>query len=293
MLFKKILVPLDGSSLAELALEPALALAQAMRGEVILLSVLVGQEPMDVAYYGFEVTPVPAEAGLQAEQQAIYRERLMNYLDSVHASRAGSGVLMRTMVMEGDVARCLLETAVSEHVDLIVMGTHGRSGMSRWLLGSVTEKVLHHADCPVLAVRGQASLNRILVLADSDLLSSQALDPGFAVAGALHARLDLLAAAAEAVGSLEEAFRQEESYLEDLRERYHLDQPLQTAVRQGKPEDVIAVYSQEQATDLIVLAGHKRSGLKKWLSGSLFEKVLHKTNCSLLVIPAADHDVAY
>ncbi|MCA9872745.1 MAG: universal stress protein [Anaerolineales bacterium] len=290
MLFKKILVPLDGSTLAEMALEPALALAQAAKGEVILLSVLPAQESMDVPYYGFEVTPMPADVAMLQDSQLDYRNRLVSYLDSVYASRAGSGVAMRTMVTEGNAAGCVLETAVSEHANLIVMGTHGRSGMSRWLLGSVTEKVLHHAGCPVLAVRGPAAINNILVLVDPALLAVQALDPGFALAGALQAQLHLLLVDSHATGDVEEVFRQEEGYLEDLCERYAIKQRPETAVRFGKPEEVIAAYSEEQSIDLIVLTDHDRSGFRRWLSGSLFEKVLHKTSGSLLLVRAESHD---
>lgn len=278
MLFKKILVPLDGSALAEMALEPALALAQGMKGELVLLSVLPVQETVDVAHYSFEgAPPLPPDPGPM-------RERLVNYLDSIHASRAGCGVLMRTLVAEGNPAGCILETAVSEHIDLIVMGTHGRSGLSRWLLGSVTEKVLQQAECPVLAVRGQPSVRHILILADETMLAAQALDPGFALAGALHAQVHLLGLPAGTAGDPAEVFRQEESYLEDMCERYAVSEPLQTAVGHGKPEEAIAAYCQEQAIDLIVLAGRDRSGLRRWLAGNLFEKVLRKTNASLLAV---------
>ena len=293
MLFKKIMVPLDGSVLSETALEPALALAQVDRGEILLLSAFSPQESVDVAFYGLEVAPIPADV-------APLHERLNDYLDHLRSSRAGSGVPLRTLALEGEAADCIVETAVSHQTDLIVMSTHGRSGASRLFLGSVTESVLQRAPCPVLAVRGQPIFRRLLITVNQTMLSEQALDPGFAVAGCFGAQVHLLmvspdgpvnpesavewdATADQQRG--EEAFRHEEAYLEDLRDRYQMTQSVVTAVRGGKRESAIFSYADVHEIDLIVMASRQRTGLRRWLFGNLSEKALRQAPCSVMMIP--------
>lgn len=293
MLFKKIMVPLDGSVLSEQALEPALALAQAHRGEILLLSAFSPQEPVDAAFWGLEIAPVPADV-------APLRERLHNYLDHLRQSRAGLGVPLQTLALEGKAADCIVETAVTYQTDLIVMSTHGRSGASRLFLSSVTESVLQRAPCPVLAVRGQPTFRRVLIIVNQTMLSEQALDPGFAVAGCFGAQVHLLMISPdgpigpeaasewdEATGRQrgEEAFRHEEAYLEDLGDWYQMTQPVVTAVRGGKQENAIPAYAKAHEVDLIVLAIYRHSGLRRWLFGNLSEQILRHAPCSVMMIP--------
>lgn len=294
MLFKKILLPLDGSILSETALAPALALAQAAKGELLLVSAFSSQEMADLAFYGLEAVTKSSNA-------APLRQRLANYLDNVRSSRAGSGVPLRTLVLEGEAADCLVETAVAEQADLIIMSTHGRSGASRLFLGSVTEDVLRRAPCPVLAVRGQPTFRQILITVNQTTLSEQALDPGFAVAGCFAAQVHLLMVSPDGPINPElaaewdetadrergdEAFHHEEAYLEDLRDRYEMERSVTTAVRGGKRESAILSYADVHDIDLIVMASRRYTGLKRWIFGSVSEKVLRHAPCSVMVIPS-------
>ena len=86
------------------------------------------------------------------EQQAAKKQRALRYLDSVR-ERQGDGLTIRTAVETGPVASMIIDYAARESVDLIVLATHGRSGVQRWLLGSVAEKVLHAARQTALLVR--------------------------------------------------------------------------------------------------------------------------------------------
>jgi nucleotide-binding universal stress UspA family protein len=293
MLFKTILLPLDGSLLSETALDPALLLAKATKGELLLLSTFSGQEMVDPTVYGLETVTTPVDL-------TPLRERLTSYLDSLRSSRAGAGVPMRTVVMEGDAAGCVVETAVTEKANLIVMSTHGRSGASRLFLGSVTESVLRRATCPVLAVRGQPAFRNILVTVNQTTLSEQALDPGFSIASSFGAQVHLLMVSPDAPVNPEsaaewdemadkqrgeEAFQHEEAYLEDLRDRYQMAQPVITAVRGGKRESAILSYADVHKIDLIIMASRRHTGLKRWVFGSVSEKVLRHAPCSVMVIP--------
>ncbi len=134
-MFKRILVPLDGSPLSERALEPTLALSQQTRAELLLVRVPTADT------LSFAVS--------EAKQSELTQDVLV-YLETIRKSHEQPQFKIRTQVLDGDVASAIVDTARNEQVDLIVMSTHGYSGLTRWVLGSVTEKVLRTASCPVI-----------------------------------------------------------------------------------------------------------------------------------------------
>lgn len=291
-MFTKILVPLDGSQLSECALDPSMAIAQASKATLLLISVL--PEPTLLETEDYYEPPATLLPPLETKPM---RKRLEDYLDSVANSRAGAQVPFRTWVLEGNAGDCIVETAVTEHVDLIVMGTHGRSGVSRWLLGSITQNVLHHVSCPVLAVRDERPLRNVLITVDHTTLSEQALDPGFAVAGALNAAVHLLTVVEDAPDDdwaevdikpntppRDRPFATEEAYLEDLRARYGTEITVKTAVRGGKPHEAILAYASGHHIDLIVMVTRNRPGLRRWFHKSVTEQVMNNSQCSILVL---------
>ncbi len=142
-MYNRILVPLDGSPVAEAVLPQAEMLAKCSDAEVVLLSVL--SHP-SIDYY----IPDPAMAvSAYVEQQRASKE----YLAHVAADLSAQGLRVRTELCEGPVAEAILDYADSTQADLIAMSTHGRSGIGRFLLGSVAEKVIRSAKVPVLLVR--------------------------------------------------------------------------------------------------------------------------------------------
>jgi nucleotide-binding universal stress UspA family protein len=159
-MFKKILVPLDGSDLAKRTLAPAMDLAQPVNGKVFLVSASV---PKHVAVAESAVPGMP----LIEEPHEKSHEKLTAHLHMVRAAYTHPDVTIRTEVIPGDAASVIVDTAEAQEVDLIAMSTHGRTGLSRWVLGSVTEKVLRSAPCPVLVVRGAVAFSRILITLDS------------------------------------------------------------------------------------------------------------------------------
>lgn len=143
-MYAKLLVPLDGSELAEAALPHAEQVAHHFSAEIILLRVVVS--PYAV------VAPdlVLATPGLNMAELAAHAQR---YLDQVADRLRDRGLNVRTVVTEGPVAEVIIEHAEALGTDLIVMSTHGRGGISRWVYGSVAERVLQGAPCPVLLIR--------------------------------------------------------------------------------------------------------------------------------------------
>jgi nucleotide-binding universal stress UspA family protein len=143
--FKHILVPLDGSKLAESALPDAFALAQLGQARVTLFRVLPPIEHV--------VTIDPNHPIYVDEQWAGQRTEALEYLKSICRRMGYHPPMVQFEVQMGAVAETIIDYAHSQPIDLIVMATHGRSGLQRWVYGSVADKVLRGADLPVLLVR--------------------------------------------------------------------------------------------------------------------------------------------
>lgn len=295
-MFKKILVPLDGSELAERALEPALALAQQQHGEVILLSVPVLQHMfvMEPAGYGFLLPE-------QSVEQS--RTELLDYLKTIQNRYIHPNVKIRTLIEEGDEATTIVEIAAAEQIDLIVMSTHGRTGFTRWMLGSVTEKVLREAPCPVLVIRNDQPLTRLVITLDGSALAEQALAPGLEVANSLgyHTTLfrvvpplDVDPHLVASLDKLEQGFgdrlretghSQAAAYLQGLVEKHKGVCPnLTEEVWGGDPARTIVDFVEARHINLIVMATHGRTGFQRWVHGSVMEKVLRTAPCAMLVV---------
>ena len=146
-MFHKILVPLDGSGASQFALEPAFRLAQKYAAEVILLRVVVLEEvalqlqTLSSAYFA-----------LRDEMETRLREEAQTYLKAIRAEWKGMGVPIRTEVGSGAPPQVIHQIAAERSVDLIVMSTHGRAGLGRFVYGSVAEAVLRGSPIPVLLV---------------------------------------------------------------------------------------------------------------------------------------------
>ncbi len=289
-MLKTILVPLDGSELAERALDPALMLARRADAQLILLSVphLKHLVQVDVAGYGLL---------LPEDSYRVSRQELADYLNEVVSEHIGPPDLnVKTLVKDGDEAGVIVDTATKHDTDLIVMSTHGRSGLSRWMLGSVTERVLSTAPCPVLAIRRSGPLSTVMITLDGSEVAEEALEPAFEIAQAFDSRVILISLVRE-LTSGETAYleRQEtglgsqvelraESYLQEIAGR--LPWPnggMKIVVEKGSAASGILDHAERAGVDLIAMATHGRTGLKRWIYGSVSEKVLRGASCSVLI----------
>lgn len=140
-MFKKILVPLDGSALAEKALQHATEVTKAHGASLMLL------RAVPLKFYEEPVT--------EAEQEAIrtIKGRAGTYLADVAERLKKQGIDAKTEVTDGDPAQVILDVARGEECDLIVMTTHGFSGLERFIWGSVTDKVAKASNVPLLLIR--------------------------------------------------------------------------------------------------------------------------------------------
>jgi len=142
-MFKKILVPLDGSPMAEAVLPYIRRMAKEDGAEIELLNVTM----IPIAAYPVDA-PLDIEPMIQQQREASEQ-----YLKKIVEDIGHEGIKVTPLISEGPVAEQILQYAETTGVDLIAMSTHGRSGLSRWLMGSVADKVLHGAKVPVLLIR--------------------------------------------------------------------------------------------------------------------------------------------
>ena len=142
-MYKRVLVPLDGSSLAEAALPFILQIASPLDLEVVLVRVMPPIMPL----------AIEGTRHFMADDVAARLKEAREYLASVATDLRGRGVRVTTDARHGEPVTELVAAAQATEADLIAMTTHGRSGFSRLLFGSVAEAVLRQADIPVLMIR--------------------------------------------------------------------------------------------------------------------------------------------
>lgn len=137
-MYRTILVPLDGSTLAEAALPHAMQLAKTFKAELILLRVAV--------------LPILPEVDTDAIYQSLESESEA-YLSDVLDRMRTDDLRIRKIVSTGKAAEAIIEQALQNRVSVVAMATHGHSGVGQWPLGSVAERVLHSMQVPVLLIR--------------------------------------------------------------------------------------------------------------------------------------------
>ncbi len=281
--------------MAEHAVPPALAVAQAAQSELILLRSTKPVFTTMPEYAGEYEWVWPAESIDEAHDAAE------TYLQTLAAGKTKPGVKIRRQVVDGDEAGAIISIAEAEDVDLIVMTSHGRSGARRKLLGSVTERVLHHASCPVMVVRSAMPIQNVLITLDGSKLAEKALGPGLFLSQTFGADTTLLRVnpavppdesnyGEQVSGQAEEYVRrslheQAESYLTyAARRMIHAGADVETAVLEGPVVDSVLDFIEQADVDLLVMTTHGRSGLKRWVYGSVTSKVMSGSRCSMLII---------
>lgn len=146
-MYKKILVPLDGSERAEAILPHVEDLATCYDAEVILLQVV---EPGSYYVSPYDAYPEPALDDAEARADLV-----RDYLEKQQASLQDKGIKVQCKVEHGPVVLAIIDVARGEDVDLIAMASHGRTGLARVFYGSVAAGILHRVDRPLLLVRSQ------------------------------------------------------------------------------------------------------------------------------------------
>ena len=289
-MFRHILVPLDGSELAERALAPAADIAEAMSAKLTLLRVVP------------QFALLAADPMLYEEMNRLGEEESLSYLRSV-ADGLDLTVPIEVSSETGQPADTIIQIAEENQVDLIVISSHGRSGLNRWVYGSVAERVLRQAPCATSIINARVDqelprTRKILVPLDGSDLAERAFEPGKQLAAVLGAELHLLRVTESAHQLLETSsmrgvfdeiedneVHEAEAYLESMDSSVpggHV--VFEVEVAKGTVAEAIINYAAEQQIELIVMSSHGRTGLQRWVYGSVAEKVLRSACCATMII---------
>ncbi|MCX6049424.1 MAG: universal stress protein [Chloroflexi bacterium] len=292
-MFKRVLVPLDRSEFAEKVLVNLPRFIDPANTEILLLGVL---ETLRYATPAFEYTPL-----LINEMHTGYK----TYLQTIQQQLQKAGYRVLTQLAEGDAAEQILDVATHAHADLIAMATHGRSGLTRWALGSVAERVSQSSTLPVLLMRGQADLphgkiERILVPLDGSILAEKALTHAQTLAKENGAELLLfqgipfidvedefaqIISAQQLESADVQAFANAEAYLISVALRLRGEGiACQTVVLRGDPARLICDVANESKIDVVAICTHGRTGFSRWMYGSVANQVIRGVECPVLVV---------
>jgi nucleotide-binding universal stress UspA family protein len=308
-----ILVPLDGSPTAEQVLPYVRLLATTLKARVKLLQVV--QEAFSYPYpQPHEELLVGATRGsagfapaprLTAPSPEL-REQAEAYL-SEQVRRELHGFDVEPLVHFGSPAETIVEVAEEHGATMIAMATHGYSGLRRWTLGSIADKVVQSSPTPVLVVRAMEqpsaaapAVRRIMVPLDGSALARQALPYACDLARRSGSELVALTVAPMLAWTGSELLTTAQEVDEEaarLRARLQDDlAPFAPALREQQvkvvpvatfgvsPAAVIIGEAEDRGVDLIVMATHGYGGLRRWALGSVADKVLHGTTTPLLVV---------
>ena len=302
-MYTRILIPLDGSKTAEKVLPYARYLAATLKLPVELLEVI------DVADIARRIPPEKSHSINTVLENVIRRSE--QYLSEVASTFPKADV--KCTVEKGWAEEVIIEKAAADKGTLINMATHGRSGINRWLLGSVAEKVLRGTTSPLLLVRasedakteGEAPLSSVIVPLDGSELAEQVLSPVAELAKQLKLEVVLFRAYAIPLSAMavdpeglyvvndEElisALRDEVvAYLEKKTEATKKlgVESVRYIAKYGIAADEIISLGRETPDNLIAMCTHGRSGVKRWVLGSVTETVVRHSGDPVLVIRAA------
>lgn len=301
MLIRKILMPTDFSPCAQAAFHHAVFMAHVLRAELHLLHV-VALHTLDNEESG------TAHGDSFPDMLAIYDRLASVARGRMHRTASGAQVAsLNVREVERRAvspAAAILEYADEEAIDLIVIGTHGRRGLRRWMLGSVAGEVVRLGGCPVLTVHGDETtarwdqVDRLLVPFDFSDDARTALAGAKELAAAFGSRrLDLIHVTTPPVAPGGAGVPMPgPAYFHDLRQHQEdalaavvagaaqTDLAVEGHVLTGHPPTAIADYADEAAVDLIVIGSHGLTGVRRLLMGSVSERVVRLSNRPVLVL---------
>ena len=298
-MFKNILVPLDGSNLSEAALAPAAYLAGILKSQVTLLHVIEQDAPAEIHKERHLTQPDEANAYLKEVAKRAFPAKV-EVKTHVHTAAVS------------DVARSIVDHAPELKPDLIVICTHGRSGVRDLLYGNIAQQVVAMGTIPLLVIKNNITsfeLKKILIPLDPDSMHDNSLGMAESLAQIFEAELHLLSIIPTlstlgdeqaAAGNLMPATTQ--AYL-DLKVEHakndlqiHIDALHKghlkaiAEVSRGDPAASIVKIAEQSAVDMIILSTHRKAGMRAFWARSVAPKVAQKTNTPLLLIPLAQNE---
>src|SRR5262245_14422851 len=301
-MYKRILVPLDGSQTAESVLPFASCFARSMQVPVELMTAV---DVPEMTRNGSAVEGLFLDSLIDNETQ-----RYDNYLKETAKNFPHGSV--HCTVGKGNAAEVIIEAAAADKGTLIAMATHGRSGLNRWLLGSVAEKVLRGGSNPLLLVRGKennpqwgmGALKYVVVPLDGSELAESALPSAEELARQLDLEIILLQAYGVPYGAYSsgEGFfntSQLQTLISNLRDEAvaYLEKKaaelkrkeigkVSFVAKEGLAADEIISFVRRLPNNLVAMASHGRSGVRRWALGSVAETVVRHSGDPVLIVRA-------
>jgi nucleotide-binding universal stress UspA family protein len=300
-MFTKMLIPLDGSRTAEKVLPYARAVGGVLKIPVELLAVV------DIGEMATHMTAAKARFLDTMVEDAERSSR--DYLKTIGAKAAGVNVI--NTVAKGRPEDVIIEKAAADKNTLIAMATHGRSGLNRWVLGSVTEKVLRGCENPLLLVRAsegidekeKVALNSVIVPLDGSELAEKVFPSVVALAKSMNLEVILFRAYhipynayagddGYSAINYEELLASVKDEATDYLEKKTAElkgqgvAKVSFVAKEGLSADEIIAFGRATPDNLIAMCSHGRSGIRRWVLGSVTEKVVRHSGEPVLVVRA-------
>ena len=291
---KHILVPLDGSEFAEQALPAAEALCIAYESRLTLLT--VKQKESFLKSIHFSLTFKGRRLSINGERET--------YLQKIENSLKAKGVEVDHTIRTGEVAESINGLVKEIGVDMVVISSHGRSGVSRLLLGSVANQVLQQATCPIMVVHpiegvtpAVPKFKKLLVTLDGSEFAERVLP--YVKASVIFESVVLLISVpqvpeAEMYGAVvneiqelrEHAETEAKEYLEGVSTNLQKAGVNTTVIVTGsRPAQTIVSVAQKEKVDVIMMATHGRGGMDSLVVGSVAERIVQNTCCPVFLVP--------
>lgn len=260
---ERVVVPLDGSHLAEAVLDPVVDLLRPERGTVVLLHAL---------------HPIPPIPGRTADYARRERRRAERYLSRLATRLGHRGVNVETRVRIGSAPRMIVRTAIQEDADLVALSSHGLGGKSGEAFGSVAERVLRTTSIPVLVYRGHPRarfrVRTILVPLDSDKGCVDTVATVAHAAAQWNARVSLLVAGRRVQGTLLRA--------RDILTR--LEVTHRTSLRPGRRADAVLKAADRSRADLVAVTASNAMAQGRFFFAEAQERLLARCRRPLLIV---------
>ena len=310
-MYSKVIVPLDGSELSEQSLPYAELVASSLGVPIEL-----------VQAYDILPTTLLGARGAQSVVSTLEegsRARALVSMESQRRRLEEAGHVVSLAAQRGPAADVIVAVAGADPSALVVMSTHGRGGISRWVMGSVTDKVLHIIPNPMLIVRAnvlgpaspETSLKSVVVPLDGSALSELAIPHSISVAGALSAGISVLRITPTAdqyrqqinmvtpeMGTVPdfdiadpdeltaEDAQEASAYLDDVRNRMRIDHAHGVATDHQTSNNIAQtiIDRANQQPSLVVMTTHGRSGVGRMVLGSITDRVIRHSSLPVLVI---------
>ena len=288
-MYEKILIPLDGSELAETSLPYAKELARKLGSQITLISVL----------------PSGSQKG-----RAQYKHLHQFYIQEMTKTMKQKPIKAESVILTGDPAEQIVDYADKKNIDLIIMGTRGRSQLTRWILGSVADKVVSATTCPVAlisseneeaAVRGRKILRKALVILDGTAESEVVIPHVEELASKLDMEVTLLQLVEQAyeyytgaedfshvpvskekMNSIKAKARGHLRKLANLLEGKGIT--MAAKVMMGNSAETIIKVASKIDADVLAMATRGRPGISRWIFGSVRDEIVNIGNTLIILV---------